>query len=126
MDLVSPVKVTYVAGYELTPKSPDIQMVYVPDVKIFEKMPNLFTTDPHEAMFAIYNDMQVACSIALGYEGVQRLKDEEYDLVIAQAGLSECFLSFAYKLQVCRIFESMLRGTLCSRRQGNTFEKTVA
>lgn len=118
MDLVSPVKVTYVAGYELTPKSPDIQMVYVPDVKIFEKMPNLFTTDPHEAMFAIYNDMQVACSIALGYEGVQRLKDEEYDLVIAQAGLSECFLSFAYKLQVCRIFFIYAEGDIMQQTSG--------
>lgn len=96
--------VTYVTGYEKSSSHPNIRVVVVPDVNIFDKMPNLFTTDRFTAIGAIYNDMKEVCIKALSHEAVQRLNDEKFDLVILYLALTECFLSFAHKLKVPFIY----------------------
>lgn len=90
------------AGYTVSSKSPNIRVVKVPDeVQILNKVPNLFTNNQHLAMASIMKEMEVACVNALAYEGVQKLRDEKFDLVIVHAAVSECFLSFVHQLQVC-------------------------
>ncbi|XP_050735224.1 UDP-glycosyltransferase UGT5-like isoform X1 [Eriocheir sinensis] len=97
--------VTYVAGYTVSSKSPNIRVVKVPDeVQILNKVPNLFTNNQHLAMASIMKEMEVACVNALAYEGVQKLRDEKFDLVIVHAAVSECFLSFVHQLQVPFIY----------------------
>ena len=96
-------KVTYVSGYELTKPRPDIRVVFVPGVQIFENLPNLFTTKTHTAMGSILDAIQTVCVKALGCEAVQSLKDEKFDLVMLHAGLTECFLSFAHNSKVCSL-----------------------
>ncbi|KAK8394674.1 hypothetical protein O3P69_005860 [Scylla paramamosain] len=96
--------VTYVTGYEMSSSHPNIRVVVVPDVNIYEKMPNLFTTDTFTAMDAIYDDLKEVCIKALAFEAVQRLNDEKFDLLILCAALTECFLSFAHKLKVPFIY----------------------
>ena len=94
-------QVTYVTGYERSSSHPNIKVVVVPDVNVYEKMPNTFTTNRYAALGAIYKDMSSVCIKALLNEDVQRLNDEKFDLVILYAVLTECFLSFAHKQKVC-------------------------
>lgn len=92
---------TYIAGYEPSKRLPNVKVVVVPGVQIFENMPNLFTHTVHTAMTSLIDDMKTVCVDALSYEGVQKLRDEKFDLVILHIGITECFLTFAYELQVC-------------------------
>lgn len=103
---------TYIAGYEPSTRHPNIKVVLVPGVQIFENMPNLFTTDVHTGMSAIFDDLKKVCTDALGHEGVQRLRKEKFDLLILHMGLTECFLTFAHELQVCNILKSLPNNTL--------------
>ncbi|XP_045120213.1 UDP-glycosyltransferase UGT5-like [Portunus trituberculatus] len=96
--------VTYLSGFESTKERPNIRVVFVPDVQILKKLRNLFTDNVNTAFAAIFDDMLEVCVKALSYEGVQRLNDEKFDLIILHAGLTECFLSFAHKLKVPFIF----------------------
>ncbi|MPC94841.1 hypothetical protein E2C01_090029 [Portunus trituberculatus] len=50
--------------------------------------------------------MKMACNKALAYEGVQRLNEEKFDLVLLYTDLTDCFLSFAHKLKVPFIYMS--------------------
>ncbi|MPC54461.1 hypothetical protein E2C01_048378 [Portunus trituberculatus] len=95
--------VTYLSGFESTKERPNIRVVFVPDVQILKKLRNLFTDNVNTAFAAIFDDMLEVCVKALSYEGVQRLNDEKFDLVILHAGLTECFLSFAHKLKVSAV-----------------------
>lgn len=92
---------TYIAGYDLAKRPPNVRVVFVPDVQIFERLPNLFSNEIHTAMSFLYDDMKTVCVKALAYEEVQKLRDEKFDLLILHIGLTECFLTFAYELQVC-------------------------
>lgn len=91
-------------GYELPHKSPNIEMVVVPGVRILEKMNNSFTINPAGGVNSIVNDMNTICLDALAYEGVQRLKDKAFGLVMLYVFATECFLTFAHTLKV-RLFK---------------------
>ena len=93
------------SGFEVPSKSPNIKALHVPDVELYQKLPNPFTTNQHVALASIYKDMQTKCVDALGYEGVQKLNDERFDLLFLHGFIHECFLSFAHKLQVCTNLE---------------------
>ncbi|KAG0726461.1 hypothetical protein GWK47_036503 [Chionoecetes opilio] len=96
--------VTYLSGYESSNKHPNIRVIFVPDIQIFNNMQQLFTTDSRTAMTSILDDMKRTCIKALAYEGVQRLVDEKFDLVILHIAFSECFLSFVHNLKIPFIF----------------------
>lgn len=88
------------AGYDQYSESPNVEVVVVPGVQIFEKMPNRFTHKTFDAVIAIYDDMKTICVEALASEGVQRLRNEKIDLVILHVGITECFLSFVHEQKV--------------------------
>lgn len=94
-------------GYEPYNKSPNIKIVVVPGVNLYEKMHIPFTNirRPGATMLSIYSDMRTICVEALSYKGVQSLTEEKFDLIILHAALTECFLLFVHKLKVCFLKE---------------------
>ncbi|KAK8394676.1 hypothetical protein O3P69_005862 [Scylla paramamosain] len=96
--------VTCITGYEFSTKKPNIRMVFIPDIQIYNKMPNLFESDSRTAVSFLLELLKTACVKALSYEEVQSLREEKFDLILVQAVGSECFLSFVHELKVPFIF----------------------
>ena len=93
---------TYLSGYEISNKQPNIRVVYIPDIKIYNTITNLFTESSNAGIMLM--QFGAACVKALSFEGVQSLRNEKFDLVILHAALTDCFLSFVYELKVCSFF----------------------
>ncbi|XP_071512509.1 UDP-glycosyltransferase UGT5-like [Panulirus ornatus] len=95
--------VTYLTGLKATTKpSSNIHEVFVPNVNVFTNLStnSLFNVDMVTVTHYFGPYMPKACADALSSQEMQRIQEEEFDVVVMSAFGAECFYPYIHSLQV--------------------------
>ncbi|XP_071525916.1 UDP-glucosyltransferase 2-like [Panulirus ornatus] len=94
--------VTFLTGCKPSKPRRNIREVYVPGVNLYDELSqtNIFNLTLHATSWKFISYLPKSCADSLASKEMQRVQEEEFDLVVLSIVGIDCFYPYVHKLQV--------------------------